>query len=61
MDRFGLSPWSALFLGAVSTVAAAIAIFGFGAHPLVLLPAAISGATLDCVLNSRAQRRAGRY
>lgn len=61
MDRFSLWRWSPLILGTVSSVAAAIAIFGFGAHPLVLLPVAIGGATLDCVLSFRAERRSGRY
>jgi hypothetical protein len=61
MDRFGLFPWSPLIIGTVFSVATFIAIAGFGAHPLILLAAAIGAATLDCTLNFRAQRRSGRY
>jgi hypothetical protein len=61
MDRFALSPWSPLIMGTVSSVAILIALFGFGAHPLIFLPVMIGGMTLGLALQTRAERRSGRY
>jgi hypothetical protein len=61
MDRLGLSPWSPLIMGTVSSVATLIAVFGFGAHPLILLPVMIVSMTLTMGIQSRAQRRSGRF
>lgn len=48
-------------MGTVSSVATFIAVFGFGAHPLILLPVMIGGMTLGLALQTRAERRSGRY
>ncbi len=61
MDRLGLSPWGPLIVSTVFSVATFIAVFGFGAHPMVLIPVAIGAATFSIGLQTRAERRSGRY
>jgi len=61
MDRLGLSPWSPLIIGTAFSIATFIAVFGFGAHPLILIPVMIGSMTLTMGIQSRAQRRSGRY
>jgi len=61
MERLTRFPWGTLCLSAIFNGAAAIAIFGFGAPPWILLPVTLSGATLYMTMASHVDRRLDRH
>jgi hypothetical protein len=60
MDRLAQVPWGPFGVSTVFALAALLAILGFGAHPLILVPIAIAATTLNIGLDNRAARRSGR-
>jgi hypothetical protein len=61
MYRFGRNPHGARIVGAATSTLVAIAIFVFGAPPLILLPAILVTGTAYLELRSRALRRLDRH
>jgi uncharacterized membrane protein SpoIIM required for sporulation len=60
MNKFLRSPHSGLVVGSVTSALVAIAVFGFGAPPLILLPAILIAGTAHLELKARVTHRFGR-
>jgi hypothetical protein len=60
MVRLLKFPRGAIILSSLVSVAAGVAIVGFGAPPAILILASWAGATVYMQLNSRINRRLGR-
>jgi hypothetical protein len=60
MARFLKFPRGAVVLSTIVSMAAGVAIVGFGAPPAILILASWAGATVYMELNSRINRRLGR-
>jgi hypothetical protein len=60
MYRLGRNPRGARIVGAATSALVAIAVFVFGAPPLILLPAILIAGTAYLELRSRALQRVDR-
>ena len=60
MDRLAQVPWGPMLVSTVFGLAALVAIFGFGAPPVIFLPLALCAATLNIGLELRAEHRSDR-
>jgi hypothetical protein len=60
MNRFLLSPNSGFVVGTVISALVLVAVFAFGAPPVILLPATVIVGTAYLELRSRALGRLGR-
>lgn len=60
MERLAKTPRGASFVGTITAVFAAVAIFVFGAPPWVLIVAVLVGATAYAELGFWVDRRLGR-
>ena len=61
VNRFLRSPHSALVVGTVTSALVGIAVFVFGAPPVILLPAILIAGTAHFELKSRAIHRFDRH
>jgi hypothetical protein len=57
MNKFLRSPHSAMVVGAVTSSLVGIAVFVFGAPPIILIPAVLIMGTIHVELRSRARHR----
>lgn len=61
VSKFVQMPFSAMIVSTVTCVFVGVAVFGFGAPPIILLPAILITGTVHFELKSRATGRFGRH
>jgi hypothetical protein len=61
MNRFLLTPRSGLIVSSVTSALVCVAVFFFGAPPIILIPAILIAGTAHFELKSRARHRFGQH